>query len=104
MNDIERIIKRAKLGKASEETQLYLDQFFANSSRVMWEEFLDIKMKGKTDKNVLLEFMELQAMGKNIRDLHRELVMKRAEGKEADEELVNILSEHIKEESNNPQG
>jgi hypothetical protein len=100
MTDLERVIKKAKIGKASEETQIYLSGYFEKQSEIIWKDFLDLSPKGKTDKTFMLEVLALQALGKTVRDLHQNLLMSQVEGKMADDDIVEAMKEI---ENNNPQ-
>lgn len=102
MKEINKLIKKAKLGQASQEVQIYLSNWFQAECDALWKDFVNIKIAGKTDKQLLCEFLDLRSQALIVNRLQEHLVRSQCEGQEADHEIVNVLNE-IKKDDNNPQ-
>jgi hypothetical protein len=74
--DIEKLINKVKLGKASQDTQIWLTTWLQAESEIVWNEFLNTEPK-------LEKFLEIQAKARQIRRLLRSLVLSQSEGKDA---------------------
>ena len=99
-SEITSNIRKAKTGQMSKEVQVFLTQWFQKQCEDLWKEFCAVKCKGKTDKQVVIEFLEIQAKATTINSLQADLVRTEYEGAVADDELKKIYSELIEK---NPQ-
>jgi hypothetical protein len=99
ISEIQQLLNKAKTGRASQETLMYLDKFFTVQSKDCWKRLLSVTHKGKTEKQLLTEFLAIQAEAKIISDMNQAMVVNNVEGDDAEEKL-RIIQEEIKKENN----
>ena len=98
INEISRLLSKAKTGRASKETQIYLSKFFELQADNCWKRFIGITHKGKTEKQLVTEFLAVQTEAKIINHMNETMVMNQVEGSDA-EEKMRIIREEIKKET-----